>query len=254
MARHVALTLDIASLRFAYARGFSLRVDSLRIAAGEHVLLRGPSGCGKSTLLQLIAGLEPPASGRVTVAGIDITTLSASDRDAFRGRHVGMVFQTLNLLLGFTALENVLIGLEFSGVPASGRPHRAREALASLGITECDARVEDLSLGQQQRVAIARAVAGGPALVLADEPTASLDPDNARRAIHTIRDAARAVGASLLCTSHDPSLAPHFDRVLDMDGTGTLAAESAGGTNSGMVDSGTNGPGLADPVAREASR
>jgi len=224
--RPVPSTLDITALRFSYGRGFELRVDRLTVAAGEHVLLRGPSGCGKSTLLHLIAGLEPPSSGAITVSGIDITTLSAADRDAFRGRHVGMVFQTFNLLQGFSALENVLVGLEFSGVPASGRPHQARQALSSLGIAECDARVDEMSVGQQQRVAIARAVAGGPALVLADEPTASLDPDNSRVAISTIRDAARRVGASLLCTSHDPTLAPHFDRVLDMDSSGTLLAEA----------------------------
>ena len=219
-------TLDISSLRFRYGRGFELSVDRLTVAAGEHVLLRGPSGCGKSTLLHLIAGLEQPASGSIAVAGIDVTTLSAADRDAFRGRHIGMVFQTFNLLQGFSALENVLLGLEFSGVPSSGRPHRAREALASLGISECDARVEEMSIGQQQRVAIARAVAGGPSLVLADEPTASLDPDNSVVAISTIREAARRVGASLLCTSHDPSLAPHFDRVLDMSSRGAIQAEA----------------------------
>ena len=222
----MASTLEISALRFGYGRGFELRVDRLTVAAGEHVLMRGPSGCGKSTLLHLIAGLEQPASGSVSVSGIDITTLSAADRDAFRGRHVGMVFQTFNLLQGFSAIENVLVGLEFSSVPASGRAHQARQALASLGITECDARVEEMSVGQQQRVAIARAVAGGPSLVLADEPTASLDPESSRTAISMIRDAARRVGASLLCTSHDPSLAPHFDRVLDMDPSGTLLAEA----------------------------
>lgn len=219
-------TLDISALRFGYGRGFELRVGRLEIAAGEHVLLRGPSGCGKSTLLHLVAGLEQPAAGSITVAGIDITTLSAPDRDSFRGRHVGMVFQTLNLLQGFTALENVMVGLEFSAVPSSGRAHQARQALASLGISECDARVDEMSIGQQQRVAIARAVAGGPALVLADEPTASLDPANSLVAISMIRDAARRVGAALLCTSHDPSLAPHFDRVLDMTSEGTLAMEA----------------------------
>ena len=218
-------TLDITSLRFSYGRGFELRVDRLSVAAGEHVLLRGPSGCGKSTLLQLIAGIEPPSSGSITVSGIDITTLSSADRDAFRGRHLGMVFQTFNLLQGFSALENVLVALEFSGVPASGRLHQARQALASLGIAECDARVDELSVGQQQRVAIARAVAGGPSLVLADEPTASLDPANAAIAISTIRDAARRVGASLLCTSHDPALAAHFDRVIDMSAAGALQME-----------------------------
>lgn len=216
------LTLDISALRFSYGRGFALRVDRLAVHAGEHVLLRGPSGCGKSTLLHLVSGIEHASSGSIQVSGIDICTLSAADRDSFRGRHIGMVFQTFNLLQGFTALENVLVGLEFSGVPASGRSHQARQALASLGIAECDARVEELSIGQQQRVAIARAVAGGPSLVLADEPTASLDPANSIVAISMIRDAARRVGASLLCTSHDPALAPHFDRVLEMDAHGTL--------------------------------
>lgn len=220
--------LEIASLEFAHSRGFALHVASLSVSAGEHVLLRGPSGTGKSTLLHLVAGLEMPRTGSIRVAGIDITTLSPADRDTFRGRHVGMIFQTFNLLPGFTALENVAIGLEHSAVPRSGRSQRARETLERLGIDECGALADELSVGQQQRVAIARAVAGGPELILADEPTASLDPGNARAAIALIRGAARDVGAALLCASHDPALSAEFDRTIDIPAlAGPAAADAA---------------------------
>jgi ABC-type lipoprotein export system ATPase subunit len=176
------------------------------------MLLVGRSGCGKSTLLQLIAGLLEPTAGTVSIGGQSIHALAGAARDRFRGRSVGMVFQTFNLLHGFTALENVLVALMLSETPRSEWNARAESLLRSLGIERLDARAEELSVGQQQRVAVARALAPRPTLVLADEPTASLDPENAVNAVRILRDACREQGAALLIVSHDPALESHFAR------------------------------------------
>jgi ABC-type lipoprotein export system ATPase subunit len=205
--------LAIANLAFRYpSGGFELHLPQLHVARGEEVLLVGRSGCGKSTLLQLIAGLLEPTSGTVSIGGQSIHALSGAARDRFRGRSVGMVFQTFNLLHGFTALENVLVALMLSETPRGEWNARAESLLRSLGIERLDARAEELSVGQQQRVAVARALAPRPTLVLADEPTASLDPENAVNAVRILRDACREQGAALLIVSHDPALEAHFAR------------------------------------------
>lgn len=222
--------LDIQGLSFRYAAAGPLVVDlpALTIARGEQVLLTGSSGSGKSTLLQLIAGLMDPVSGSVKVAGQDMHALGGSARDLFRGGHIGMIFQTFNLLLGFSAAENVMAAMMFS--PISRREHRPRAEglLQHLGIDRPQARVEELSVGQQQRVAVARAVACDPVLVLADEPTASLDPDNAAGAMELIQGICREKSAALLCVSHDPAMAGRFERRERLGtatpGTGQTAA------------------------------
>lgn len=213
--------LQIEDLSFRYDRGASnappvVRVGAFELGAGEMALLRGASGSGKTTLLGLVAGLLEPTLGRVVVAGQDLHALRGAARDRFRGRHIGVVFQTFNLLHGFSALENVLAALMFSDIPRIEHEARARGLLEHLGIERMDARPEALSVGQQQRVAVARAVACRPTLVLADEPTASLDPDNARVALGLIKDACARAGAALLCVSHDPSAVDHFERVEDL--------------------------------------
>lgn len=209
--------LSIERLRFAYPptgrSAFELSLPSLALGRGEELLLVGRSGCGKSTLLQLISGLLDASGGSIRINGTDLTLLKGGDRDRFRGRHVGMVFQTFNLLQGFSARENVLAALLMSDVPKAEWQSRAESLLRSLGIEELDARAEELSVGQQQRVAIARALACRPTLVLADEPTASLDPENAVNAIRVLRDACREQGAALLVVSHDPALESHFTRI-----------------------------------------
>ncbi len=187
-------------------------VSRLALAPGEQVLLTGGSGSGKSTLLHLIAGLMEPSSGRVIVDGQDVHALSGAKRDLFRGTAIGMVFQTFNLLHGFSAMENVMMALLFSNVPRKEHKERAASLLERLGIDRVDAAPESMSIGQQQRVAAARAVACHPALVLADEPTASLDPENAVNAIGLIQEACRETGAALLCVSHDPGMADRFER------------------------------------------
>lgn len=220
--------LEVRDLVYSYSRpevsqdgeldSFELRVASLQILAGEQVALTAGSGRGKSTLLGLIAGLIDPKSGTIEVGGQKIHSLQGAARDAFRGRKIGMVFQTFNLLHGFSAMENVLAAIMISGAEVTGSPQeRAKQLLAELGIQRVHAPVDQLSVGQQQRVAVARAVACRPSLVLADEPTASLDPENAVTALDLIRRMARESGAALLCVSHDPAVINSFERRESLD-------------------------------------
>jgi ABC-type lipoprotein export system ATPase subunit len=199
--------LSIRNLKFRYSPDGPPVVDVAQLD-----LARGDSGKGKSTLLQLIAGLLDPADGHVIVDNIRIHTMHGAKRDLYRGQKIGMIFQTFNLLHGFTALENVMAALMFSRLERSMHRRRASGLLLKLGIERQDALPEQLSVGQQQRVAVARAMACEPVLVLADEPTASLDPENAGLAMDLIQNACRDSGAALLCVSHDPAMQPRFER------------------------------------------
>ena len=211
--------LEIKSLRFAYSPSEApiLDIESLTLDRGEQILVKGKSGSGKSTLLNLIAGLiDPPADSRaaIRVAGRKIHELSGAQRDAFRGQHIGMVFQAFNLLHGFTALENVMAAMAFSKIPAAEHAKRAKDLLDRLDVLSRSAATPDeLSLGQQQRVAVARALACGPDLVLADEPTASLDPESGNAAVELLRSVCEERSAALLVVSHDPALEGVFSRV-----------------------------------------
>lgn len=200
--------------------GWLIDLPKLTVNAGEQVLLQAPSGRGKSTLLNLIAGIVELGSGRINVAGRNIHALTGAARDKYRGEQIGMIFQTFNLLQGFSAVENVMAALMCSRIPAREHESRARSLLKSLGIERMDATPDRLSVGQQQRVAVARAVACRPALVLADEPTASLDPENAESALTLIQNTCREAGAALLLVSHDPSIAHRFARVERLGGSG----------------------------------
>ncbi len=221
--------LEIHDLRFRYPGAsptspWVIHIPALSLGRAEQFLLTGGSGTGKSTLLHLISGvvdLAPPngagGAGRIEVAGRDIHALHGPARDAYRARHIGMVFQTFNLLHGFSAVENVMAALLFSDIPAREHKDRAAALLASLGIERIDATPDTLSVGQQQRIAVARALACSPALVLADEPTASLDPLNAAAAMDLIQNACRERNAALLCVSHDPAMAERFSRRERLD-------------------------------------
>lgn len=210
--------LRLHELRFSYPGGPGLAVPSLRLEPGEELLLEGPSGSGKSTLLHLVAGLLEPSGGTIEVAGEDLSAVRGAARDRLRGRRIGMIFQTFNLLGGFSAAENVAVAMLLAGRPASEHRPRAEALLGSLGVEAIDRPVERLSVGQQQRVAVARALAAKPAIVLADEPTASLDPDHAAQTVALIRSACREQGAALLLTSHDPTLRELFSERLDVRG------------------------------------
>lgn len=214
--------LSIQNLKFRYpdqpaGAPWNVSVSSLEVARGEQVLLTAASGHGKSTLLQVVAGLLDPAEGTVSIAGTRVHDLHGAARDLFRGRHIGMIFQTFNLLHGFSALENVMAALMFSTIPPREHKDRAAALLTHLGIDRVDADPDRLSVGQQQRVAVARAVVCDPVLVLADEPTASLDPENASTAIQLIQDACREKNAALVCVSHDPAMGERFERRESLD-------------------------------------
>lgn len=226
--------LSIRDLKFRYAASdasWVINIPRLDLARAEPMLLTGGSGSGKSTLLQLIAGLVEPGSGSVTVDGQNVHALSGAKRDLFRGRKIGMIFQTFHLLHGFTALENVMAALMFSAIPRGEHRRRAAELLTHLGISRHDALPDQLSVGQQQRVAVARAVACDPVLVLADEPTASLDPENSAAAVELIQSACREKNAALLCVSHDPAMAERFARRESLHGLAgaRTAAVGSGG-------------------------
>ena len=189
-----------------------LDIERYALAEGEQVALVGPSGGGKTTLLNVISGITLPDSGSVTLRGTEITRLSEGRRDRFRAQRIGFVFQTFNLLSAFTALENVLLGMSFSGRKAD-RP-RAKQLLEQVGLGHrLDHKPTRLSVGEQQRVAIARALANRPSLLLADEPTANVDPANQQSVLDLIRTACREGNVSLLIVTHAMEVANQFDRV-----------------------------------------
>lgn len=216
--------LEITDLRFrwpAAARDL-LRIEAFAIASGESVFLQGASGSGKSTLLNLVAGVLAPGAGRISLLGADLGNTSGARRDRLRADHVGFVFQQFNLLPYLSVVDNVLLPLRFSrrradrcGEAQGGAVAEAQRLLEALGLEAAARRARDvteLSVGQQQRVALARGLVGRPELLVADEPTSSLDAD-ARDDFLALLDAERAAaGAALLFVSHDAALAARFDR------------------------------------------
>ena len=211
----MAPALEISALEFTRPRGFALEVDHLTLEPGGQLLLEGPSGCGKSTMLMLAAGLLDPDRGSIKVDGLEIGHLRGGERDEIRAQRIGMVFQTHHLIAGLSARENVALPMLFAGVAVPDQRARADSLLEGLGLSDPTARVDRLSVGQQQRVAIARAIATRPTIVLADEPTAALDPDHAATAIDLLQRACAESEAALLITSHDPSLRDRFETVTD---------------------------------------
>jgi putative ABC transport system ATP-binding protein len=193
----------------------ALRGVDLEVRGGEFLALVGPSGSGKTTLLNLVGALDVPTSGELRVLGLPIAALSRRERADLRLRSIGFVFQAFNLVPVLTALENVEFVLELQGL--EHRRDRAREVLHELGLAElADRRPSELSGGQQQRVAVARAVAARPALVLADEPTANLDGENAEILMHMMRDLRDRHGMTFIFSTHDPRVVAHAVRVVTL--------------------------------------
>ncbi|MGE5246151.1 MAG: ABC transporter ATP-binding protein [Betaproteobacteria bacterium] len=194
----------------------ALRGVDLEVGASEFLALVGPSGSGKTTLLNLIGALDAPTSGQLLVLGRAVAALTRAERAELRLRSIGFVFQAYNLVPVLTALENVEFVLELQGA-GRDRRHRAREVLAELGLSDlADRRPGELSGGQQQRVAVARAVAARPALVLADEPTANLDGENAETLMHLMRDLRDRHGMTFVFSTHDPRVVTHAVRVVTL--------------------------------------
>ena len=193
---------------------------SLDIHAGEFMAVWGPSGSGKSTLMNLVGLIDAPDDGRVWFDNQDSRTLDDDALTAFRGRRIGFVFQSFNLVPVLSALENVMLPMQIAGTGKSEARERAAQALAEVGLERFVAsRPDRLSGGQRQRVAIARALAIRPRLVVADEPTANLDSENSRMVVDLMREMNRAHGVTFVFTTHDPRLLDHVDRkVLLRDG------------------------------------
>jgi len=193
-----------------------LDVPRLAVAAGEQVVIRGRSGGGKTTLLNAISGLTTVDQGRITIHGTDVTRLPEVARDRFRARHIGFVFQTFNLLAAFTALENVLLGMTFTGQRQDRG--RARELLDRVGLANrLTHKPAALSVGEQQRVAVARALVNRPVLLLADEPTANIDPAHQQQVIDLLCEVCRGENVAMLLVTHADEVANQFDRVEHLE-------------------------------------
>ena len=196
-----------------------LDVPEFRLAAGEQCVLLGASGGGKTTLLNVIAGLTVPDAGAVTVGGVNVTALPEAARDRFRAERIGYVFQTFHLLPAFTALENVLLGMSFTGNSAGKKNDRARaaELLDRVGLSHrANNRPGQMSVGERQRAAVARALAAEPILMLADEPTANVDVAHRDAVLDLIRGACDERHVALLLVTHDREAAARFGRVEDL--------------------------------------
>ena len=204
-----------------------INVPSFSMESGQQIALSGISGSGKTTLLNLIAGILQADKGQIKLSGRSMSGTSESVRDRLRAQMVGYIFQTFNLLQGYTCLENVLLGMSFGD---SFDKNRAVELLGHVGLTQrLDYYPRQLSSGQQQRVAVARALANSPKLVLADEPTGNLDPENAAESLSLIRQTCKEHRAALLLVSHDKAVLDQFEDVRDLSdinqGGGKVGAE-----------------------------
>ncbi len=209
----------LKDVRFSWHAGSAplLVIDSLRIERGEQVFLYGPSGSGKSSLLNLLAGINTPGSGDVSMLGVSLNKLSQRQRDKFRAKHMGIIFQQFNLIPYLTVLDNLLLRADFSNQNKTAALQQASALLASLGMSELlHTKAQHLSVGQQQRVAVARALVHSPDIIIADEPTSALDSDNRDAFIALLFEHASAVNATVIFVSHDKSLSPFFSRSIDM--------------------------------------
>jgi putative ABC transport system ATP-binding protein len=204
-----------------------LDIPQFSVANNEQMVLVGKSGSGKTTLLHVIAGITRADSGEIVIDGINLAGLSEAGVDKVRAAKIGYVFQTFNLLPGFSAFENVLLGMTF----ARGRkdPARARQLLDRVGLGHrLTHKPGALSVGEQQRVAVARALANRPSLLLADEPTANIDPKNQQKIIELIRDTCREEGVSLIIVTHSTEVAGQFQRVDRLEEINRANSNGAG--------------------------
>lgn len=201
----------------------TLQFDHLEINQSEHVFIKGPSGSGKSTLLGLLTGIITPQSGKVQILNTDLATLKQNQRDKFRADHIGYIFQQFNLLPYLSMVENVILPCHFSNMRKKKVDGELREtAIELLKRLHLDEKllnkpIVELSIGQQQRVAAARALIGRPELLIADEPTSSLDFDNRTSFIELLMEEAELAKSTLVFVSHDPTLESMFDRSIQLN-------------------------------------
>ncbi|MCB1800777.1 MAG: ABC transporter ATP-binding protein [Gammaproteobacteria bacterium] len=222
------MVIDIQNLEFRWRHDAPtvLSIESFQVASGECLFIKGPSGSGKSTLLSLLSGVTTAVAGSVHVMGQALEQLGSVERDHFRADHIGYIFQMFNLIPYLSVVDNVMLPCRFSARRLAHALERgndlemeARRLLRHLDMDHAELHrraVTTLSVGQQQRVAAARALMGSPELLIADEPTSSLDADRRESFIRLLFDECRSVGATLIFVSHDASLEHLFDRTIDL--------------------------------------
>ncbi|MDI6754812.1 MAG: ABC transporter ATP-binding protein [Thermodesulfobacteriota bacterium] len=209
--------IKVESLELVFESGKNrlkvLDIPQWQVEGGEHFALFGPSGSGKTTFLNLLAGLLTPHSGRLKVCGHSLEDMPEAQRDRFRAQCIGYIYQNFNLLQGFNALENVLLGMTFG--PRKGELKDAESLLNEVGLSHrLNFYPSQLSLGEQQRVAVARALANRPQLILADEPTGSLDPKNRDAVLKLLKDVCRNHGCTLVLVSHERDVIAWFEKAI----------------------------------------
>lgn len=202
-----------------------LRIDSLVLSPGDRVAVTGGSGSGKSTFINVVTGLERVTAGKIAWSGQDITRLSETSRDRWRAEHVGLVMQDFHLFPGLSAVENVLLPARLARVADSVMLNRARELLKTVGLSRPDQKIETMSRGEMQRVAIARALLRKPGVIVADEPTASLDAEAGEVVGRLLLDMAAETKSTLIVVSHDQRLIDRLDRRITLR-AGRIVADS----------------------------
>ena len=221
----LSLRIEDLAKSFPGLGGPVLEIASLTIAPGSRVAVTGGSGSGKSTFVNLITGLERATSGKLVWNGDDISRVSEAARDRWRARHVGLVMQDFHLFPGLSAFENILLPARLARVADAVTIGRARELLATVGLLRPDQRIETMSRGEMQRVAIARALLRKPGVIVADEPTASLDAEAGEAVGRLLLDLAEQAGTTLIVVSHDQRLINRLDRRLTFQ-AGRIVSDS----------------------------
>lgn len=207
--------ISIDGLSFGYSDQKVLSIPRMEVKEAEHLLILGNSGSGKTTLLHILGGLLQPKEGKVVIGNTDLYSLSGHQRDKYRGQNIGLVFQKAHLISALSVGDNLLLAQYLSGTAQDkGRVYEVLEEL-NLG-NKIDKKVRTLSQGEQQRVTIARALLNRPRLILADEPTASLDDDNAMKVISLLKNQADKYQASLLIATHDQRVKEQFELQLNL--------------------------------------
>ncbi len=207
--------IKVSDLTFSYSEKSELKFPDFSVDAGGHMLILGNSGVGKTTLLHLLAGILVPASGSVEIQGNKMEQMSAKQRDKFRGNNIGLVFQRSHFVQSLSVKENLQLVQFLSGNRQSN--HRITEVLTSLELQDyANKKTYQLSIGQQQRLSVAVSVVNQPALILADEPTSSLDDENTNRVVSLLKSQSESVGATLMIITHDHRLKSEFEKQLTL--------------------------------------
>lgn len=228
----LALSLDNIEISFPGLPAPVLAIEKLAIRAGERVAVTGASGSGKTTFVNIITGLERNRHGTIRWGDRDISTLSETARDRWRGENIGLVMQDFHLLPGLSALENVLLPARLSRAMTRESTGRANLLLERVGLARPDQRIETMSRGEMQRVAVARALLRQPGVIVADEPTASLDPENGDAVGRLLIDLATSGGITLIIITHDPRLAARAGRRIELANGRIVSDQSAQASNT----------------------